>query len=226
MSEFWLKKPAILFSDGCNFNPFSNGTLNEKLNTYTRFTIITVLVLYCLTQESKYLIGGLIVITLIVLYYLMYKKDNYENIHFDNLLKEEQKHFDNLLKEEQKPLRKSDNFNTKEKSNNPLKNVQITDYGKDQVYSKSDDDIKMNKFINNKFFRTQSDFIFDKGTRQYYTMPNTSVPNKQGEFANWLYGTEDNCKMGSVYSRRAGQAVENKNCTRFDVSTPTNFGTL
>ena len=88
MSEFWLKKPAILFSDGCNFNPFSNGTLNEKLNTYTRFTIITVLVLYCLTQESKYLIGGLIVITLIVLYYLMYKKDNYENTHFDNLLKE------------------------------------------------------------------------------------------------------------------------------------------
>lgn len=30
--------------------------------------------------------------------------------------------------------------------------------------------------------------------RQYYTIPNTSIPNDQIAFANWLYGTDENCK--------------------------------
>ena len=30
--------------------------------------------------------------------------------------------------------------------------------------------------------------------RQFYTMPNTTIPNKQTEFAHWLYGNAASCK--------------------------------
>lgn len=37
----------------------------------------------------------------------------------------------------------------------------------------------------------------DASLRQYYTMPSTTIPNAQGEFANWLYGIEGKtCKEG------------------------------
>ena len=75
-------------------------------------------------------------------------------------------------------------------------------------------------------FQTASDFIFDTGTRQYYTMPNTLVPNDQGAFANWLYGTDSNCKSGSIYMHRTGTPNECKQCNGFNVSVPTNFGNL
>ncbi len=73
-------------------------------------------------------------------------------------------------------------------------------------------------------FQDSFDYLFDRGTRQYYTMPNTSVPNNQTEFANWLYGSETNCKAGSIYAHRPGQPREQALCNGFNVSVPTNFG--
>ena len=46
------------------------------------------------------------------------------------------------------------------------------------------------------------------------------------EFAEWLYGTENNCKSGSIYARRTGNPEASTNCTGFDISVPTNFGKL
>jgi len=205
MTDFWLNNPKVLLSDFCNFNPFTTGNLNDKLNAYTRFIIIVILVIFCITKEVKYLIIGVIFIILIIIAYIKYSKDKFEI---------------------QKPLRESDYFNTEKIINNPLKNVPITDYDKEQKFSKASDSGDMNKFINGKMFQTSSDYIFDKNTRQYYTTSNTSVPNEQGEFASWLYSTENNCKSGSINAFRPGQTIENQNCTGFDVSVPTNFGKL
>ena len=38
--------------------------------------------------------------------------------------------------------------------------------------------------------------IFGKNNsqRQFYTMPVTTIPNNQTQFANWLYKTEPTCK--------------------------------
>ena len=120
-----------------------------------------------------------------------------------------------------------DYFNKNNDINNPLKNIKIPEYDKIPDYSDVDENTNMNKFINNKFFRTESDMIFDKEARQFYTMPNNNLPNKQYEFANWLYGTNDNCKSTSIYAHRLGHSLENKNCdTGLNVSVPTNEGKL
>ena len=87
-------------------------------------------------------------------------------------------------------------------------------------------DYNTTKYVNGKMFQTPEQWIFDKGTRQYYTEANTQVPNEQGAFANWLYGTENICKEGSIYARRTGTPEQALNCNGFNVATPTNFGNL
>ena len=82
------------------------------------------------------------------------------------------------------------------------------------------------KFVKGKIFQTQADYVFDTDTRQFYTMPNTTIPNDQEAFSNWLYGTENVCKEGSIYMHRSGVPEECTNCNGFTVPTPTNFGNL
>ena len=48
---------------------------------------------------------------------------------------------------------------------------------------------KDNEDINAKLFRDLGDeYNFDNSMRQFYSMPNTQVPNNQNEFAKFCYG--------------------------------------
>lgn len=76
---------------------------------------------------------------------------------------------------------------------NPLMNTPAVDFGSQNQPSacNSDDDdindeIKVN--FNHELFR-DVDELWDKknSQRQFYTMPNTAIPNNQVEFAKWLY---------------------------------------
>ena len=40
---------------------------------------------------------------------------------------------------------------------------------------------------------------FEQSMRQFYTNPNTSIPNDQKAFAEWLYGNMPSCKGGDKY---------------------------
>ncbi len=85
---------------------------------------------------------------------------------------------------------------------NPFMNPPVTDYGTEfspVACNAIDDDIKesIKVNINHQLFR-DVDEIFERenSQRQFYTMPNTAVPNHQTEFANWLFKvpTSDVCK--------------------------------
>lgn len=215
-TKFWLEDPSVLINNACSFNPFVNKSMNYNLNAYTRFTIIVITILLIITRDIKYLYSGIFIIVIIILMYYLNKKDNFSSLPAEY-----------LLHEQTLPQRKSDNFSTKKDPNNPLKNTPIPEYDTAPEYSKATkSDWKMNTFIKDKMFQDPSQFIFDTQCRQYYTMPNTSEPNDRTTFANWLYGTENNCKSGSIYMHRTGTPPECQRCTGFDVSVPTNFGNL
>lgn len=158
--------------------------------------------------------------------YYSAKKDAFEN-YASNVSNDFRVNAGYLLSQAQLPERTSDNFDTKVPVNNPLKNVPITDYDKKQEYSQATmSNADMSKFIKDKMFQTADQYIFDRDTRQYYTMPNSSVPNDRDAFAQWLYGTENVCKEGSIYMHRSGTPQQSLSCNGFNVSTPTNFGNL
>lgn len=89
--------------------------------------------------------------------------------------------------------------------NNPFMNVPITDFGTPQKYSKSklDDTKNSQKNFYRNLFQSPDDALWKRqaSERQFYTTPNTSVPNEQTKFAEWLYGMNEVGKSGSIYAR-------------------------
>ena len=233
--NFWIEDPAVLFTNFCMFNPlivFQKKPLSNVLNVFTRLIIICMIILFSLTKKLNYIYTGILIIVILIVIYYINKKDTYldlpnngpflenPNMKF-NLESKKRLDYENL------PRRESDFNNVQVPVNNPAKNVQITDYDIPQSNSKSTmSDSRMNKFINGKYFQTSEQWIFDRQTQPYYTMPNSNVPNNQTEFANWLYGTESICKEGSIYMNRPGNREESLICNGFNVATPTNFGNL
>ena len=50
-TEFWLNNPGVIFDDICSFNPFTRGSLNYVLNSYSRLIIIVSLILLPVTNN-------------------------------------------------------------------------------------------------------------------------------------------------------------------------------
>ena len=225
--KFWVEDPCVLITNFCKFNPFvqlNQKHLGDSLNSYTRFVIVVAIVLFCATKENNYIYIALFLIVLIVIMYYSFKKDNFEEVNYES---QNQQIINELLSQEKLPRRQSDYYNVNVSENNPLKNVPITDYNKEPTYFKSTaSDSSTNKFVEGKIFQTADQWVFDRNTRQFYTTANTSVPNDQTGFANWLYGTENICKEGSIYMNRRGTPAQTQSCNGFNVATPTNFGNL
>jgi hypothetical protein len=95
---------------------------------------------------------------------------------------------------------------------NPLMNLPTVDYGSpDQPVACNSNDDEINEQIkvnfNHELFR-DIDEVWDKGNsqRQFYTMPNTAVPNMQSEFAEWSFKQPE----GTVCKN-----VDMSNCVKF-----------
>lgn len=93
---------------------------------------------------------------------------------------------------------------------NPFMNILLHDFdNNEQVEACNVDDEEINKDIvhsfNTKLFMNIDDsFSRTNSQRQFYTTPNTRIPNNQSEFANWLYKMPETCKEN------------NENCLRYD----------
>lgn len=77
---------------------------------------------------------------------------------------------------------------------------------------------EMKNYFNNNLFRN-IDEIFDMNhsRRQFYTVPNNELINRQKDFAKWLYDTPLNCKTDTNYClqredvRNKRQVLQNSN---------------
>lgn len=85
-------------------------------------------------------------------------------------------------------------------SDNPYMNPLVTDYCKDNVpvaCNIDDEHIRdqvVDKFNSDMFMDVED--VHDKANsqRQFYTVPNTSIPSNQEDFANWCYRAPVTCK--------------------------------
>ena len=83
---------------------------------------------------------------------------------------------------------------------NPFMNPNVTDYNNGNsptACNADDEDIQKEVELNfNKDLYRNVEDLWDKknSQRQFYTLPSTSVPNNQIEFANWLYSQPNTCK--------------------------------
>jgi len=188
---FWANDIMVLLSiQGLNkYIPSTEYTLEENLNAIVRLSIIVSVILSLYYKETNYL--GLIVLALTVTY-IVYKYYNRTDKYIEN--------FEDTSNE------------VLPTENNPFMNVLQDDYvfRPERTIPK---DILCNPEI-----KEEIEDNFEKGLvdidvfgrknsqRQYYTVPVTTIPNKQTELANWLYKTPSTCKEENGF-----QCVGNNN---------------
>lgn len=93
---------------------------------------------------------------------------------------------------------------------NPLMNLSLNDYNNGDISpacNVEDKSIKkqIKTSFNDKLFKNLDElWDLENSQRQFYTLPSTSVPNKQIEFANFLYKIPKTCKE------------DQENCLRYE----------
>jgi hypothetical protein len=195
--KFWYNDIKVLFSIDrlTEFFPMKTMNMDEKLNSIARFFIYLGIVLYVynLSLISMYVpFGGLILTKLLYEHHI--KSEN-----FNQYIEDDE---DKRLKDEKD--RVIDNCVTPT-NNNPFMNLKYTDY-KDDVDRPKACDVENegtkkemeNSFLNNLYRDVSDVFGRNNSSRQFYTTPNTTIPNKQNEFAKWLYGDMPSCKDAST----------------------------
>lgn len=177
--KFWLNNINILFDRYIEFFPTSDQSINEILNSLTRFVIYSGILSFLYTHNINTIYFSIVLIFFIIFVHFYNSESNLE--HFSN-------------------------YNCTEPTyNNPFMNVLLSDYNNNpnrppacQSYSTLThngvaDDIE-EKFSYNLYNDVGSLYGKNNSQRQYYTMPSTTIPNAQTEFAQWLYGDAKSCK--------------------------------
>lgn len=179
-TKFWLSNYKILFNN-LDFFPNKNMSRNELLNSFTRYSIIILMVFFFIGSNANwYYLPLAIIIGCIILYLLDIDKQKDDKIQKDKI-----------------------NHKCREPNiNNPYMNILATQEKVDLPgCNHSNDKIKkdVDKYYKFNLYQNSSD-IFDKKhlERQFYTMPVSTIPNDQDGFINWLYKKDGNCKANDI----------------------------
>jgi hypothetical protein len=199
--EIWYKNIVSFFSPDnvLDFIPSSKMNYTEKLNTILRLSLYISIVSYLATNDFRSI--GLFVIVAIVTFFMNHVDENtekYQDTMFTHLDNDNDN--DNANVSKRKILKKKCTKPTKE---NPFMNVMMNEYSDNPQRDAACDVSEVHKYVDEYFnedlFRSVDD-IYNKNSsvRQYYTTPNTTIPNDQEGFANWLYKfPEKTCKEGN-----------------------------
>lgn len=184
--KFWSDDPYILLNpDRINeFIPSEDQTNAEKLNSITRFSIITSIILSLYKQSfSPYII--VIVVCVITFLVFEFSKDK-----------------KNKLTEK---MTSNPSECVRPTKDNPFMNVLLSDYIDNpergpacKYYDESEDSLEVKKDIKKNFeYNLYSDFedMFGRknSERNFYTMPATTIPSDRESFQNWLYARGPTC---------------------------------
>lgn len=186
-TKFWLEDFKVLYKDDqfLKFFPSKNMSTNEQLNALTRFSVYLFFIFILFADDIEW---SLIPVLILVIGVFLSRVDKFES--FYNI--------------DKKKVNDKNKVCIKPSKNNPFMNVTLSDYLDDpdrpEACDVTRDDIQneiTDNFRNNLYKNTDDIFNNKSSERQFYTMPSTTIPNKQKEFAEWLYGENDNCKTNS-----------------------------
>lgn len=196
-NQIWYKDIFGFMIKYDEFVPIKSMTLNEKLNSIVRLVIYVSTMHYLIFKDSSIFTVTICTMVLTAIYY-MSKREFYSD----------HKSYSDL---------KGDHDNsksldcTKPNKHNPFMNVLMNEYIEkpDRPEACDVDDNTVQKQMNDAFFSDvyrDVDDAFDRksSNRQFFTMPNTKIPNNQNDYVEWLYGME-----GKSYKEGNGERHSN-----------------
>ena len=185
MNTIWFKDilQFVNFSNMKNFIPTSNMNVIERLNAYVLLSIYVTLIHYTIFNDSR--VFGLVVVTMLSTY-LYYKSTQEHYVQYQS------------VKDKNKGKNNKNIDCSLPSDNNPFMNVLMNEYtdNPERKQACDVDENKIKKVINDKYYKDvyrDIDDVFDRKSsfRNFYTMPNTSIPNDQTSYAKWLYGIKN-----------------------------------
>jgi hypothetical protein len=209
---FWFENPNIIFNSKyiTEFYPIESMTTNQKLNAITRTVLIAIIIMFLFTKKLRVLLIGIITIVSIYLYHNSLTKK--EGFHFDTPALEVLNDYDAVVSPK--------TFDTPEASN-PFSNVMIPDY--DYNPQKKPAPPSFNQNVNKEilekakqmvveqnpgqpniadklFTDLGEQFVFEQSLQPFYTTASSTIPNDQGGFADFCYGSMVSCKEGNSFA--------------------------
>jgi len=219
---FWSNNPNILFQReySMEFFPIDTMTYEQKLNAITRTILVLTVIGLIVSQSPRILIVSVITLAAIFFLYYYHQKEkdkdaskraldteNFENPTMDYLSEQNIKippdlfappdssnPFSNVLisdyeyNPEKKPAMPAFNTNV---------NAEILKQAK-QLVSESNPD---QPDISDKLFKDLGEqLVFEQSLRNFNSNPSTTIPNDQGSFADFCYGSMVSCKEGNSFA--------------------------
>lgn len=221
-NTFWSNEPSILFNKDeiIKIYPTTNMSLDEQLNAISRMVILLCILGFLFTMNINYLLIGIITMSIIWLFYKVYKNKSMENFNINvtsDKYNNQNKYITNPVTLE--TVLKNNYYPTTKK--NPMGNVLLTDImdnpNKNPAPPSFNPDVYeditraskntvqyLNPGIKNTnkqlFGDLAQNYEFDFSMRNFYSMPNTRVTNDQGAYAEYLYGSMPSCKDGNAFA--------------------------
>lgn len=202
---FWVNKFNIIIEKPTEFFPIKSQTLSERLNAIVRFGLYISILLTIYYGDLKYIS---IFVFILFLTYIIHS-------NAPKKVESSVETFNESSTQSVSPITANSIIGTtstsencvKPTKDNPFMNVTMKDYmnfdkdgntiNREPACDPTDPNIKtqMDDAFNNDLYRDVSD-VFGKlnSQRNYFTMPWTTIPNKQDQFANWLYKNPYTCK--------------------------------
>ena len=223
-TPFWLNEPTILFEKKHITDIWPNPDMSnmEKLNAISRFVIIASLLGYLITLNIGIIFVCIVTLGVIaILYHVQTNKIKTDEKAKESPEKIKENFTNAILYNEVK-----DEY-TNPKNSNPLMNVLLPEISYDPTRSEaapaynpevekkinkstkdyvvdttfSDESTKQKEYIRRKLFSDLGDsYTFDYSMRNFYTNPNTTIPNDQEGFANFCYGDMISAKEGNEFA--------------------------
>ena len=179
--KFWYYDYTILYDKYrlFDFIPVKGNSLEMNMNSIARFFIYLSFILVILNKGNINYFG-----------YALFGLFSTYMIYFTIEQKEGMTSIDSV---------------TRPTKNNPFMNVLLNEYVKNptrpQAASIDNEQIRadIDKHFNHNLYKDVDD-VWSKANsqRQYYTMPNTQIPNDRDSFAKWCFQDPNVCKDGAA----------------------------
>ena len=224
---FWAENPNILFRPEylLEFFPTEDMTYEQKMNAITRLITILSILAFLISKNLRILFIFIVILGGISLAY--YAQTNRSGKTIDAHIDEQQEPYSNFDRSpgmdylQQNKLMPTKPMFDSPSSVNPMANVLMTDYDYNPTkkpaapaYNKNVNEDILNQAkqfiadahpdqpdIAKKLFKNVDDQIdFEHSMRQFYSSPNTMIPNDQQAFAEFCYGSMVSCKEGNRFA--------------------------
>jgi len=222
---FWAENPNVLFQQDYIFEffPVDSMTFEQKLNAVSRTVIILTLISFLYTRSIRLVaISVVSLFCIFLMFYYQSDKDQKKRVRFSEGFQSSLPPDPAISYFENQGIKvQPDIVFDPIQPNNPLSNVLLPDYDYNPnkkpappTYQPNiNDDILNNAKqmvirsnpgqpdIADKLFNDLGDeFVFQQSMQPFYSNASTTIPNDQGAFADFCYGSMISCKEGNMFA--------------------------